>query len=619
MVVGFFSENTNHMSNIATEESACTIKRKPLKRLFNGEREYMFTTQRNIRDYEWTLLEVEELLEGLQELNSDDSSYAANDLELNLITIRPASMSTEELKQMGNPLYDVHDGQQRLVSLSLLIAAMRDCMLRWAREEGQEGDENDSRKLPAYSKELGRAIYPTQPGLKDAARIQVRGSGGKQLDYILSKKDGRLDLPKKRERKKLSLSEQLIIEHYEYFVKSISEMGVKATIQLWRSIQNRTYVLMCIPASLRIARNLVMGLSKGKNLEPVDEFKGMVCFNRIPDESLQDQTLQEWNELAQTVERKNLQSSCLIFAQIYLKRGGRKNGEVELMEAFLDEYLAQFGGRTGVQFFHERIVPAAKTLKDFREGNISIQQVGSSPVPSLSFLRKAAAQIESMEILTLFYLLQSEYHLKHAENGVIQDDVALLEDLFKLERLALWMMVAKPKKSVRLQRCFAIIAAQRLQDSPPLLLDLTEAEKKQTLDGLREGSIGSSPSAAKAILERLNEFTLLRDSQGRVDTTDLHLEHVLPQKYQDVPEWNSFWSNEEDATEWMHRLGNLALLNQSMNAKIKNGQFNDKKEALRSSPYPLTRHIADYHIWNAEMVQRNHEEVLGLAKNTWNL
>jgi hypothetical protein len=55
-----------------------------------------------------------------------------------------------------------------------------------------------------------------------------------------------------------------------------------------------------------------------------------------------------------------------------------------------------------------------------------------------------AAALDSVCSNPFFCLMESGYHQKY-EDGVV-DDEALSDDRFKLERLALWRMVAKPKK-----------------------------------------------------------------------------------------------------------------------------------------------------------------------------
>jgi hypothetical protein len=189
--------------------------------------------------------------------------------------------------------------------------------------------------------------------------------------------------------------------------------------------------------------------------------------------------------------------------------------------------------------------------------------------------------------------------------------------------IAMWMMLTKPSPKSRLERCFQIMGLEDTQESENAPINLSESEKLQIFQALNEnqfGSNGPGSKIAKAILERVNEFELVKSSQGRVNPIEatLQLEHVLPQKYATVAAWTRKWDT-DSAGEWMHRLGNLALLNQKVNAKISNGPFETKKDHLALSPYPLTRQMTKHAIWDAKAVKSHHETVISLAILIWDL
>jgi hypothetical protein len=85
-------------------DSALSTTRIPLQRIFNNERDYLFTTRRNVRSFEWTTKEVEELFESILCLEGD-----ADELELNAITILPKAMTKLEKTAIGRvaKIYDV--------------------------------------------------------------------------------------------------------------------------------------------------------------------------------------------------------------------------------------------------------------------------------------------------------------------------------------------------------------------------------------------------------------------------------------------------------------------------------------------------------------------------------
>jgi hypothetical protein len=78
--------------------------RIPLQRIFNNERDFLFTTRRNVRSYEWKSEELEDLFESIVCLEGD-----TDELELNVITILPKELKTEEKSAIGRTsrIYDV--------------------------------------------------------------------------------------------------------------------------------------------------------------------------------------------------------------------------------------------------------------------------------------------------------------------------------------------------------------------------------------------------------------------------------------------------------------------------------------------------------------------------------
>jgi uncharacterized protein with ParB-like and HNH nuclease domain len=288
--------------------SSADTRHLPLKRIFNGEREYLFTTKKNIRNFEWTENEAEDLFESI--LDIDEMSNIGGRLELGSITI---------IKKIGNTndLYDVHDGQQRLVSLSLLLAAIRDILFE------QYPDAKDS------ATEVARMIYPTKPSknIDDVARIELREkNGNKWLKCILSRTDPETNkliqddedimkvLPKETSWKKFQQEcDRQILTIYNYYRKRIVDLeNEDKMLNLLERFGDDVYVMVFIPSDTIMARNFIMGQGKGKNIEPVDEFKGIVCFKWNEDEHVQDSTLESWNELCEEKTFLRLRSFPLL-------------------------------------------------------------------------------------------------------------------------------------------------------------------------------------------------------------------------------------------------------------------------------------------------------------------
>ena len=62
-----------------------------------------------------------------------------------------------------------------------------------------------------------------------------------------------LILPNLKSRKNMVESEKLILEAYEHFLQRIRELGPDKAIELLTNALEKVYLLVCIPANIRIA------------------------------------------------------------------------------------------------------------------------------------------------------------------------------------------------------------------------------------------------------------------------------------------------------------------------------------------------------------------------------
>ena len=97
------------------------------------------------------------------------------------------------------------------------------------------------------------------------------------------------------------------------------------------------------------------------------------------------------------------------------------------------------------------------------------------------------------------------------------------------------------------------------------------------------------------------------------DRSVINLEHILPRK----PEGNWPQFDEEIVRAYTTRLGNLALMQARENSKLKSDNFATKKPVFRASPYELTSEIAQYDEWTTESIEDRQRRMAKLAVKTW--
>jgi hypothetical protein len=129
-------------------------------------------------------------------------------------------------------------------------------------------------------------------------------------------------------------------------------------------------------------------------------------------------------------------------------------------------------------------------------------------------------------------------------------------------------------------------------------------------------------SVPKAHLARYYLRALQMQSDGQSepqyipnDSSQVTLEHILPENPQDN------WSHipEDTAKAYYKRLGNQALLAGTVNSKLGNAGYAEKKQALAESPFSLTKEAAKFNSWGVDEITKRQERLAELAIKTWPL
>ncbi|MXW64534.1 MAG: DUF262 domain-containing protein [Bacteroidetes bacterium SB0662_bin_6] len=130
--------------------------------------------------------------------------------------------------------------------------------------------------------------------------------------------------------------------------------------------------------------------------------------------------------------------------------------------------------------------------------------------------------------------------------------------------------------------------------------------------GERKAYGGSATGATKAVLCAMMEEEQRGDSPARVALT---VEHVMPQKLTD--EWRlALGDDAERIHGWYRdRLANLTL--SGVNAELGAKSFEEKREIMKRSGVQLTRCIADEDAWDEAALERRAEYLADRALTLW--
>ena len=165
----------------------------------------------------------------------------------------------------------------------------------------------------------------------------------------------------------------------------------------------------------------------------------------------------------------------------------------------------------------------------------------------------------------------------------------LQEFLTDLERLAAFVMICRYGINERIERYGSIIesiqreASLSAEDSP---LQLKEEERAEFVEELNGDVYRQVPRRRLYVLLRLDSE--LSDGSASYDHQIVSIEHVLPQNPDPDSEWCEWFPKPELRAGWVHRLGNLLLLNHKKNSSASKYEYEKKK-----TPYFMKYDVFD--------------------------
>jgi len=652
-----------------TPQSATVTLRLPLGNLFDG-RDYIFVTESNVRGYEWSQKQADILLDdfidaALGNFGGQIDRYESErnqpsvqtkppsmvtDYELSQIVLVPTNDWDSSLFGLGQR-FDVYDGQQRLVTLNLLLAGLRDSFQCEADELCEQyPDEMGGKRavaLSATANEISNMLMPTKVRKESVLRITLRKRDNILLEKILMGEVDTQSYSNMTRREKTALLSSLssanhrIISNFVHLSTRLMILSTRERLRLLDYIVERVHLLVCIPENPRIARNIVMSqIKKGLDNEPIDDFKGVICFRYTLEEDQMYRTFDEWEELAadpsksngdssgqiKSVGRNIISSACLLRASAALRAKIRSRGgdEVYEWERWLRMELWQHNqqlsaGRDqlpsewqGNHFFSERIKPASIALYKFRSrlwdefafmSKNMTKKEKDTTIARLNFLRDIAATKEA-EIVILELLLR----LENEESDKVSTRY-LKEILPLVEKWSLWMALAKPSPMQRHARVFALVdLIDDTQTIEELGLASEDLQSLQTyMEEYEFGLSAASKRLASSILKRLDAHITV-GAMKNVSHNGVTVDMTQTE-----------WENEEEQDDYELCIGNLALITSKRTPKKQkvDASWETKCKVYGAEPWALTRKLADSEEWNVNAIKSRQQEILTLMKEVF--
>lgn len=550
----------------------------PLAKIFSSDFDYDIPSYQ--RPYSWTEEQTRDLFNDLHDFYVDES--AEDQYFLGSIVL---------VKEDDKPHSEVIDGQQRLTTLTILLAALTSKLTGENRADFKN-----------YIIEPGRASQ----GISSKPRLQLR-----KIDrdffrmYVQELKFDKLFalnpdfLPTEAQRNILFNSKLLMDFLSANFSSEDDLVNFGAFL-----VQRCLLIVVSTPTEQSAFRIFSVMNNRGMDLLVTDIFKADIIGAITPDK--QQDYNEKWESLEIQLGRSGFNDLFGHIRMIRMKAKAKKS----LQEEFYKSVLPNITSTIAIDFIDNTLEPFAIAY-DVISNN---RHVSSDNADGVNSILRWLNRIDNSDWLPVAML----YYVKH------KSEPSLLQQFFcKLERLAAYMRISSTDVSHRIDRYARILMDLETPDITGFgsAIELTASEITDFITRLNSDVYKMTSNKRNYLILRLDSF--VSDGSAYYDSKLLTIEHVLPQTVAPGSQWEKDWPDVVEREKWLHKLGNILPLSKRKNSQAQNYEFPIKKEKYFKtkgvSAFALTTQVLSYNEWTPVIVQKRQSELIEVCKKNWDL
>lgn len=583
------------------------------------------------RPYSWEEKDIRALLEdisGAMEEN-EEKEYFLGCMIWNACQVKGNSGSNID-KYL---CYDILDGQQRFITLFLLQAVIRDIPTS-AQEESKERKSNIQKKLHQEENK-----YDNIPE-RNRIEFQIRNDQDFFHKYLIE--DGGTLLEKELKAISGSAKENISLRNMasgilvikNWWKNKLSEIEDEKKeeyiCRFLRYLSNKVLVLyLSTSNNLDDAYNLFTVINnRGVQLQPSDVIKAQ-NLREIKDDELRKRYAKKWDDFENIVSAPYNSFSSFLMDLVYIKMKYHSEENKTILKGF--------------EVINRKEIPKGQPMLDFIEKYVD-HYSKITDFNKYTSIEETSALFYNLNLI-LSNTFGSQYLMPLMHYRERFGEIHIMDFIIKIDNLVsvMWLLgrQAEIKTRIfiilrRIDNIFESIqkgeisageATEELLNNSCLqydFVDETSSTKKPIifsdfilqLENENWGfCIGTQMYKTRYLLLKMDILmggtnTILQyGNKGKSPS----IEHLMPQRIE-AAKWNI---DSEDHKEWVHKLGNLILIDKNLNSSLSNSSFNEKRKKYQSSieSRANTNYIFITHNeWNIDAIKTNHKRTVNLLK-----
>lgn len=549
----------------------------PLSKIFGSEFDFVIPSYQ--RPYAWGETQTSELLDDLLEFADDDSEegYFLGSIVL--------------IKTEDAPHAEVIDGQQRLTTLTILLAA--------AASAHNDANKEDTKP---YILEPGKKMEGIQAKPRLALRERDREFFAKYVQNLRLAELLELDAVslENESRRNIQNNARYLLAQIE---KRLTDS--EAVARFINFLLTRCYlVAVSTPSQESAFRVFSVMNSRGLDLQHTDIIKADM-IGKIAGEVARHKYNEKWEDMEVELTRSGFNDLFSYIRMIYAKEKSKRT----LLEDFRSSVLPNHPNPQ--RFIDDVLEPFAESLLDIRSASFA----ASTHAEEINYHLRWLNRIDNSDWIPAAMLFMTKARNKPR---------VLARFMKLLERLAAFMHASRYNVNDRIE-AYAALITDIESSIPPDEMNSLHFDRKFTKyfrDSLNGDIYQLTPRRRNYLILRLDSF--ISDGAATYDPGILTIEHVLPQTVAEGGEWEEWWPDEEQRTEWVHRLANLVPLNKKRNSAAQNYDFADKRDIYfkgtkNVSSYALTTQVLGREDWTPKYLKARQKELLEIMMLGWEL
>lgn len=520
-------------------------------------------------------------------------------------------------KLSENKLYrdnELLDGQQRLTTLYMLMAVIRDLSenedLKKTCRDAIYQKENKFKGIP----ERMRITFDIRDEVKEFAEEYIK------IDNSTARKDSLLDLINKGQDINVKNMAKAIITMREWFLKS-ENINVE---DFFIHLMNNVLLIFVSSQELDDAFRLFTVLNdRGVKLRNSDILKAD-NLKFVTDDTKRKTYAIFWEELEGELQ-EDFDQFLSYIRTILVKEKARLSllKEFELNIYNPKEYIRETKQSIPKTPLLNKGIDTFEYIKKYKKHYDFLFNNANTSLGSTFEFENLIALLQDNSIADIWIPPLLNFRESFG-------DTDIFAFLIKLDNKFSADLIAGESPTTRIESMNSIIKEiQNVKNNSEINEDdkvntllnskIFEFNKIAFLNEIENGQIYKR-KFARYILLKL-DYLNSGNTQKWNTPSKISIEHVLPQN----PAQNSQWKKDftvEQHSEWLNRIGNLVLISRTKNISLSNLDFVDKKRKYFDSNmdvFPNSLKVIQNTVWDLNTLETNHKRVVKLLKDHYQI